>query len=87
MIQDPVTLKERRAVATRCCNELKLPIPTIVDTVDDHANKAYKGWPDRLYLVGTDGRLAYAGGRGPFYFSPNEFQASVDALLKKAKTQ
>ena len=31
---------------------------------------AYSAWPDRIFLVRTDGRLAVAGTRGPFGFAP-----------------
>jgi hypothetical protein len=37
--------------------------------------------PTRLYLVGTDGRVAYAGGLGPFGFKPKELEAAIDDLL------
>ena len=56
-------------------------IRTYVDEMDDAVMKAYSAWPDRLYLVGLDGRVAHAGGRGPFDFKPAELQESIEALL------
>ena len=54
--------------------------------IDDKVNNAYKGWPDRLYLVGKDGKIAYAGGQGPFGFHPDELaEAIVEALKPPAK--
>jgi len=44
----------------------------------------YAAWPERLYLVGTDGRVAYAGGPGPSGFSPAELQEAIDAVLADA---
>ena len=47
--------------------------------------------PDRLYLVGKDGKITYAGGRGPRGFKPDELEDAIReelAKLKKAnKTQ
>ncbi len=34
----------------------------------------YAAWPERLYVVGTDGRIIYKGGMGPFYFDPDEVE-------------
>ncbi len=58
-------------------------IQAVVDGVDDVANQAYAGWPDRLYLVGKAGKIAYAGGRGPFGFKPDELEAAITGELAK----
>ena len=83
LVQDPIDLTERRSVASTCVDKLDLPMPAVVDKLDDKVNQAYKGWPDRLYLVGVDGKLSYGGGRGPFFFSPDEWEAAIKAELKK----
>jgi hypothetical protein len=49
--------------------------------MDDAVMQAYAAWPDRLYLVDLDGRVVYAGGRGPWGFKPGELKAAVDELL------
>ncbi len=85
MIEDSISLAERTQVASQCVADLKLPMPALVDKLDDAANKAYGGWPDRLYLVGKDGKLAYAGGQGPFLFKPEELAAAIAQELAKAK--
>ena len=45
--------------------------------MDNKVNRAYAAAPDRLYLVGKDGRVAYRGGRGPFGFKPDELEAAI----------
>jgi hypothetical protein len=80
-IYDPKTIDERRQVAARCESELKYGIPTLVDDTDDSVNRAYAAMPTRLYLVGTDGRVVYAGGLGPFGFKPKELKVAIDNLL------
>ncbi len=79
---DPKTFKERQGVATMCQTALKYGIPTYVDDIDDAVNKAYAAWPTRLYLVGLDGRVIYAGGLGPQGFSPEEFKKAIDVYLE-----
>lgn len=78
---DPQTIEERRAVAGECETALKYGIRTYVDDMDDAVNKAYAAWPTRLYLIGLDGKVVYAGGLGPYDFRPAKLKAAIDKLL------
>ena len=80
-IEQPVTTEERREVAQKFLDETELKMPALLDSIDDKASKAYASLPDRLYLVGKDGKIAYAGGRGPRGFKPNELAAAIDKEL------
>jgi Iodothyronine deiodinase len=80
-VHEPTTDDERRAVASTCARNLELSIPTVVDGLDNAVASAYGGWPDRLYLVGSDGRIAYQGGEGPFGFKPKELKQAIERLL------
>jgi hypothetical protein len=51
--------------------------------MDDAVMTAYAAHPDRLYLVDSDGRVAYAGGRGPWGFKPDELKAAMDETLER----
>jgi len=82
LIQDAVTQEERNATAAVCMTKLALePIPALVDDMDNTANDGYSGWPDRLYLVGKDGNVAYHGGRGPFGFKTEELAEAIEKEL------
>ncbi|MCH7662841.1 MAG: hypothetical protein IH859_03110 [Chloroflexi bacterium] len=81
-IYDPQTIKERRKVAGMCETGLQYGIRTYVDEMDDAVMTAYAAWPERLYLVGQDGRVAYASGLGPFGFVPAELKNAI-SLLKE----
>ena len=59
---------------------MKLEVPALLDDMDDTASKAYASLPDRLYLIGKDGKIAYAGARGPRGFQ-------VDVLQKAMETE
>jgi hypothetical protein len=78
---DPVSLAERAAAAEACAVRLETRIPTLLDDVDDAVALAYGGWPDRLYLVGRDGRIAFQGEEGPFGFKPAELAAAIETEL------
>jgi hypothetical protein len=80
-VVDPTTDDERTAVAVACAAGLRLELPTVVDAVDNAVASAYGGWPDRLYLVGADGRIAYQGGEGPFGFKPAELESAIEREL------
>jgi hypothetical protein len=77
------TVKDRAVVAKQCLETLKLSIPTLLDGEDNKVNAAYAGWPDRLYVVGTDGKIAYQGGPGPKGFRVEEVVEWLDKLRKK----
>lgn len=80
-VYDPTTVDERRIVANDCETALKYSIRTYVDEMDDRVNEAYAAWPTRLYLVGADGKVEYAGGLGPFGFKPAELGKAINEYL------
>jgi len=82
-IYDPKTTEERQTVAGRCETELAYGIPTCVDEIDDAVSSAYAAIPTRLYLVGLDGLVAYAGGMGPFGFKPAELGKAIEKYLSQ----
>ena len=81
-IQDPSTFFERTQVAATCMSDLDVNLPCLVDDIDNTTARAYKGWPDRLFVVGKDGRIAYTGGPGPHGFLPSEMEAALKVALK-----
>jgi type I thyroxine 5'-deiodinase len=52
-------------------------MPLLVDTVEDEVNRAYSGFPDRLYLIDREGKVIYKGGRGPFGYIPRELEQTL----------
>lgn len=82
---DPVDDGERTAVAESCAVDLRMPWPVLVDRTDDVVARAYGGWPDRLYLIGRDGRVAFRGGEGPFGFVPSELRAAIERELSRRR--
>lgn len=82
LVEEPKTLEERNAVATVCLKRTDFDgMPAVVDGMDNATEKAYAAAPDRLYLIGKDGTVAYQGGRGPFGFLPSELEKAIQKEL------
>ena len=82
-VAQPTTYKERSTVAEQCAAKLKPSIPLLVDDINDAVGNAYSGMPARLYVIDTNGKVAYKSGRGPFGFKPEEMeQALLMSLLE-----
>ena len=79
--KQPTTTDERTGVAQQCCTSLEVDMPLVVDGLDDRVGHLYSGMPDRLYVIDTEGRVAYQGGRGPFGFIPGQMEQSLVMLL------
>lgn len=80
-VAQPRTRDERHAVASRCNAVLAMDFPLLVDELGDAVGHAYSGMPDRLYLIDSQGRVAYKSGRGPFGFKPQELEQALLLLL------
>jgi type I thyroxine 5'-deiodinase len=76
----PADFKQRSKLADICVVKLGIKLPAIVDRFDDATETVYSGWPDRLYVIDVDGRIAYKSKPGPFGFKP----ADMEAALKRA---
>jgi hypothetical protein len=81
LIKQPKNVAERTAVAKTMCTKLKISLPCLLDGLDNKVGKAYSGWPDRLYLVGVDGKVVYKGGPGPFGFRPADLSTAIEKYL------
>jgi iodothyronine deiodinase-like protein len=80
-VVDPSSTAERAQIADACATRFAIRIPVLLDALDNEIARRYGGWPDRLYLIGRDGRIAYQGGEGPFGFKPEELDAALAAEL------
>jgi hypothetical protein len=80
----PETLAARSEIAQVCSLELKLAIPTLIDDMENSTDRKYYALPDRLYLIGRDGRVAYRGGPGPFGFLASELERAIEEYLDAA---
>jgi hypothetical protein len=73
---------ERRSVAQACCIKLNLSIPCVVDTIDKSVDDKYAGWPERMFVIDRQGKVAYAGKQGPWGFKPKETERALRRVLR-----
>jgi hypothetical protein len=82
-VKQTQTVTERAENAQQCMATLKMTMPTLLDREDNRVNAAYGAWPDRLYIIGIDGKIAYQGGPGPRGFRVNEVEKWLQSNFKK----
>jgi hypothetical protein len=81
LFEQPTTLTGRSEIAQVCALKLDLSIPTLIDDMENSTDRKYYALPDRLYLVGRDGNVAYRGGPGPFGFVAAELERAIEDYL------
>ena len=77
--------EEREEVASNCALDLKISVPTLVEEINNEIDEAYGAAPERLYLIGHDGKVAYHGGAGPHFFDMDEWEEEILQTLGVAK--
>ncbi len=77
----PTSAGEREHVAEACALHLDLSIPTLIDDMENSTDRAYAALPDRLYLIGSDGKIAYKSAPGPWGFLPDQLEAAIEQHL------
>ena len=79
----PKTFGERTSVAQSCALRLDLSIPTLIDDMENSTDQKYYALPDRLYLIGRNGRIAYRGAPGPWGFVAAELEKAIQNYLER----
>jgi len=67
----PRSYEERNAVADSCVTKLNIRIPALIDNFANTTEAAYTGWPDGIYVIDRDWRVAFKTTPGPFRFEPS----------------
>jgi type I thyroxine 5'-deiodinase len=85
LVASAQTFDDRDSAANACVVKLGIKIPALVDDINDTTEVAYTGWPDRLYVIDRDGRIAYKSQPGPYGFKPPEVEKTLEGLGSSAK--
>src|SRR5213082_2439000 len=80
----PKNEEERALIAGACVRKLGIKFPAVLDQFGNSTEVAYTGWPDRIYLIDQNGRVAYKSRPGPFGFKSQELAAALSKLPKAA---
>jgi hypothetical protein len=69
-------------VAGSCVRKLGIKFPAVLDGFDNSVEKAYTAWPDRIYMIEKDGRIADKSKPGPIGFKPEELKGALEHVAK-----
>ena len=83
--RQPKNLPQRIAIAADFVERFGYSVPMLVDPMDNPAEEAYAGWPERLYVIDEQGLVAYKGRKGPFGFDPDELELWLEENLPTRK--
>ena len=81
----PKSFEERGQMGQMCVVKLGIKFPAVVDTFDNATERVYTGWPDRLYVIDRDGRVAYKSAPGPFGFHAQGVAEVLQRLIPSEK--
>ena len=76
----PKSEEERAFVAGACVRKLGIKFPAVLDEFGNSTEQAYTGWPDRIYLIDSQGKIAYKSKPGPFGFKPDQLAAALSQV-------
>ncbi len=82
LLETAKSFEQKEDHATSCVRKLDIRFPTLIDNMDNTVESAYSAWPDRIYLVGRDGRIAFKGCVGPQGFKPWELELMIQNELQ-----
>lgn len=83
----PRTLEERLVIARDFIERHGWKLPLLVDDMENKVDWVFAGWPERLYVIETDGTIAYKGETGPFGFHPEEVEAWLAQRFPPAESE
>jgi hypothetical protein len=79
----PKNEEDRAYIAGLCIRKLGIKFPAVLDEFGNSTERAYTGWPDRMYLLDTQGRVAFKSKPGPFGFVPEQLRAALMRTVLK----
>jgi hypothetical protein len=77
----PKNEEERALVAGACVRKLGIEFPAVLDEFGNSTEQAYTGWPDRIYLIDSQGPIAYKSKPGPFGFKPDQLEVALSRTV------
>lgn len=82
VLEPAANMGERQDHAAMCIRKLHIEFPTLLDSMEGAAEKAYAAWPSKAYLVDKRGKILFSTGLSEQDFHPSE----LEAALRKAAT-
>lgn len=81
LFASPRSDEERTSTASACVRKLGIEIPAVLDPIANETERAYTGWPDRLFVIERGGRIAFRSEPGPYGFSTTQLEAALTKVI------
>lgn len=81
IFEDPQDYETRVNLAGTCSTNLGIEMPALVDTIENRTELAYTAWPDRIYVVDSNGQIAFKSDAGPFGFKTELLSDALKEML------
>jgi tetratricopeptide (TPR) repeat protein len=78
-LPDTRSFDQRCEYASSCVRKLKIPFGVVVDSMDNVTEKAYTGWPSRLYVVDKRGRVIFNSLLDELNFNVATFESTLQS--------
>ena len=80
VFHQPTTIEERAEVAEACVLRLNLKLPTLLDNLRNEVDEAYSALPERIFLIDSEGKIAWRCDMGPFGFDPDGLEKAIQSI-------
>lgn len=77
----PTNEDERAEIAGACMLRYNFTFPMLLDKIEDPTETDYRALPDRLFLLDSDGKIAWKSGPGPHYFRAEDWAAEIEKMV------
>ncbi len=82
LFASPRSDDDRTSTAQACVRNLGIRIPAVLDHIDNRTERAYTGWPDRIYVIDRNGRIVFKSAPGPYGFSMGELERLLPDIAR-----
>ncbi len=83
-VRAATSVSHGRRLLGSCVRKLGIKFPAVIDGFENSTEKAYTGWPDRIYLIDQHNRVLYKSPPGPFGFKPAMLEQALKQLTSQA---
>jgi type I thyroxine 5'-deiodinase len=77
LFASPRSDDERTSTALACVRKLGIRIPAVLDRIENQTERAYTAWPDRMFVIDTNGRVVFKSDPGPYGFSTADLEGAL----------
>lgn len=76
-----VSMEQKHEYAMMCTRKLELSFPSVVDGLDNAAERAYAAWPSRVYVIAANGQVRYSSGLIEEEFDRGALESAIRTVI------